>query len=142
MKTILFAAAALGAVAISGCAAVQNIVGSSHSSQLAAVARKIDAGAQLAAADLPSACAIVAQIAALAGAYSASGLARGGSATTILKTANGAAALAAAPLCQSPQTADPLAATIQIIGATAAVKAATAGGVSAPGAAASLPGGS
>jgi hypothetical protein len=82
---------------------------------------------------------LVSQIAALAGAYSASGLARGGSASTISKTANGAAALAGSPLCQSPETANLLAASIQIIDAVAAVKAATEGGVSAPTAAASLP---
>ncbi|WP_158815506.1 hypothetical protein [Methylocapsa sp. S129] len=141
MKTLLFASAALGALALDGCAAVQNVIGSTGNSRLVAVAAKIDAGAQLAIADLPSACQIVGQIATLASAYSASGLAGGGAASTIAKTANGAAALAGSPLCQNPATADPVAASVQIIGAVAAIKAATAGGVSAPTAAASLPAG-
>jgi hypothetical protein len=134
MKASLFAAAC-GALALAGCAAVPPTAGG----QFAAVAGKIDAGAQLVAADLPAACQIVGQIAALAGAYSASGLSGGGAAATVARTANGAAALAGSPLCRSPATADPLAASVQIIGAAAAVKAATAGGVSAPVAAASLP---
>jgi hypothetical protein len=133
MKASLFAAAC-GALALAGCAGVPPAAG-----QLAAVAGKIDAGAQLVAADLPAACQIVGQIAALAGAYSASGLSGGGAAATVARTANGAAALAGSSLCRSPATADPLAASVQIIGAAAAVKAATAGGVSAPVAAASLP---
>jgi hypothetical protein len=138
MKAILFASAAL---ALGGCAAVQGIVGSTGNSQLIAVAQKIEAGAQLAGADLPSACLIVGQIATLASAYSASGLPSGGAASTIAKTASGAAALAGSPLCQNPATADPIAASVQIIGAAAAVKAATGGGVTAPTAAAALPAG-
>jgi hypothetical protein len=141
MKAILIAATAGAALALGGCAAVQNIIASTGNSKLVAVANKIDAGAQLAIADLPSACQIVGQIANLASAYSASGLAGGGAASTIARTANGAAALAASPLCQSPATADPVAASVQIIGAVAAVKAATAGSVTAPAAAASLPAG-
>lgn len=133
MKASLFAAVC-GALTLAGCAGVPPTAG-----QLVAVAGKIDAGAQLVAADLPAACQIVGEIATLAGAYSASGLSGGGAAATVARTANGAAALAGSPLCRSPATADPLAASVQIIGAAAAVKAATAGGVSAPAAAASLP---
>jgi hypothetical protein len=136
MKVILFAAAAL---ALGGCTAMQGIIGSTGSAKLVAVAQKIEAGAQLAAADLPSACLIVGQIATLASVYSASGLSGGGAASTVAKTANGAAALAGSPLCQNPATADPIAASVQIIGAVAAVKAATGGGVTAPTAAAALP---
>jgi hypothetical protein len=139
MRAIVFAAAASGALALGGCAAVQSIISSTGNAKLVAVAAKIDAGAQLAIADLPSACQIVGQIATLAGAYSAAGLASGGAASTIAKTANGAAALAGSSLCQSPATADPIAASVQIIGAVAAVKAATSGGVTAPAAAALLP---
>jgi hypothetical protein len=138
MKAILFAAAAL---ALGGCTALQGIIGSTGNAKLIAVAQKIEAGAQLAAADLPSACLIVGQIATLASAYSASGLPSGGAASTVAKTANGAAALAGSPLCQNPATADPIAASVQIIGAVAAVKAATGGGVTAPNAAAALPAG-
>ena len=127
-------AALFGALSLAGCASAPTGAG-----PLAAVAGKIDAGAQLAAADLPAACQIVGQIAALAGAYAASGLSGGGAAATAAKTANGAAAVAASPLCLSPATADPVAASIRILGAAAAVKAATAGGVSAPVAAARLP---
>jgi hypothetical protein len=139
MKAFFLAAATVGAIALGGCAAVQSLVGSTNNTRLVAVANKIDAGAQLAAADLPSACQIVGQIALLANAYSASGLASGGAASTIAKTANGVGALASSPLCQNPPAADPIAASIQIIGAVAAIKAATSGGVSAPAAAASLP---
>ena len=138
MKAILFTAAAL---ALGGCTALQGIIGSTGNAKLIAVAQKIEAGAQLAAADLPSACLIVGQIATLASAYSTSGLPSGGAASTVAKTANGAAALAGSPLCQNPATADPIAASVQIIGAVAAVKAATGGGVTAPNAAAALPAG-
>jgi hypothetical protein len=141
MKASLFAIAALGALTLGGCAAVQTIIGSTGDAKLIAIADKIDSGAQLLAADLPSACQIVGQIATLANAYSASGLSSGGAASTVAKTANGAAALAGSSLCRSPATADPLIASVRIIGAVAAVKAATAGGVSAPTAAASLPAG-
>jgi hypothetical protein len=138
MKAILFAAAAL---ALGGCTAVQGIIGSTGNAKLIAVAQKIEAGAQLAAADLPSACLIVGQIATLASAYSASGLSSGGAASTVARTANGAAALAGSPLCQNPASADSIAASVQIIGAVAAIKAATGGGVTAPTAAAALPAG-
>jgi hypothetical protein len=141
MKPFLFATAAIGALALGGCAAVQNIVASTGNAKLIAVADKIDANAQLAAADLPGACQLVAQIAVLANAYAASGLSGGGGGSTVARTANGAAALAGSPLCQNPATADPVAASVQIIAAVAAVKAATVGGITAPGAAASLPAG-
>ena len=141
MKAILLATAATGALLLAGCAAVQTLVGSTGDANLIVVANKIDAGAQLAAADLPSACQIVGQIATLASAYAASGLSSGGAATTVAKTANSAAALAGSAICQNPASADPVAASVQIIGAAAAVKAATAGSVSAPTAATSLPSG-
>jgi len=141
MKALLFGAAAFGALALAGCAAVQTIAASTGDSGLAAVAARIDAGAQLVAADLPAACRIVGELAALASAYSASGLPGDGAAAAVEKTAAGAAALAGSSLCRNPATADPIAASLQLIGAAAAVKAATAGGVDAPGAAASLPGG-
>jgi uncharacterized protein YceK len=137
MKNLLLATT-LCAVALSGCASLQTISSSTSGSKLAAVASKIDAGAQLAAAELPTACLIVGQIATLAGAYSSSALARGGSAATISMTADVAGALADSPLCQNPDMANPIAASIQIIGAAAAIKAATAGFVSAPRAAASV----
>lgn len=139
MRINFFVAVALGAFALTGCAEIQEIVGSTGNAKLIAVANKIDAGAQLAVSDLPAACQIVGRVAALANAFSASGLAGGGGATTIAKTANGAAALATSPLCQNPATADPIAASIQIIQAAAAIKAATNGGVTAPTAAASFP---
>jgi hypothetical protein len=138
VKAILFTGAAL---ALGGCAAMQDIIDSTGNAKLIAVAQKIEAGAQLAAADLPRACLIVGQIATLASAYSSSGLPSGGAASISAKTAKGAAALARSPLCQNPTTADPIAASIQIIGAVAAVKAATRGGVTAPNAAATLPAG-
>jgi len=127
VKAILFTAAAL---ALGGCAAMQDIIDSTGNAKLIAVAQKIEAGAQLAAADLPGAT--------LASAYSSSGLPSGGAASISAKTAKGAAALARSPLCHNPATADPIAASIQIIGAVAAVKAATRGGVTAPNAAATL----
>jgi uncharacterized protein YceK len=71
MKNLLLATT-LCAVALSGCASLQTISSSTSGSKLAAVASKIDAGAQLAAAELPTACLIVGQIATLAGAYSSS----------------------------------------------------------------------
>jgi hypothetical protein len=127
---------------LQGCASTPDAVGSASTSNLAAVANKIDNGAQLAIADLPSACQIVSEVAALASAYSASGLASGGAASTIALSANGAAALAGSPLCVNPATTNPIAASIQLLGAVAAIKAATSGGVTAPTAAASLsPGG-
>jgi hypothetical protein len=140
MKT-LFLAATLAAAALGGCTSLQPMSSSTGGSKLADVAGKIDAGAQLATAELPAACLVVDQIATLASAYSSSGLTRGGSATTVLETADVASALAESALCRSPETANPIAASIQIIGAVAAVKAATAGGVSAPRAAASVSGG-
>ena len=139
MKAILFAAAAT--LALGGCAAMQDIVDATGNSRLIAVAQKIEAGAQLAGDDLPGACLIVAELATLTNVYSASGLSSGGAASTIAKTAKGAAALAASPLCQNPATADPIVASIRIIAAVAAVKAATRGGVTAPNAAAALPAG-
>jgi len=102
---------------------------------------KIDAGAQLAIADLPSACQIVGQIAALASAYSATGLSGGGAASTVVKAANGASVLANSSLCQNPAAANPVAVSIQILNAVAAVKAATGGSVTAPAAAAAVPAG-
>ena len=139
MKVILLSIAAIGALTLSGCMATQSVSVSTGNARLVAAANKIDAGAQLAIADLPSACQIVGQIATLANVYLASGLA--GSAPTIAIAANGAAALAGSPLCQNPAMADPAAASIQIIGAVAAVKAATSGKVTAPAAAVSLPAG-
>jgi hypothetical protein len=138
MKIILFVSSALGALMLQGCASTPGPVGSTNTSNLATIANKIDNGAQLALADLPSACQIVGQVAALASAYSASGLASGGAASTIAKSANGAAALANSPLCVNPATANPIAASIQLLGAVAAIKSATSGGVSAPTAAALL----
>jgi hypothetical protein len=140
MKAILCAAAA--ALALGGCATIQDVVSATGNSKLIAVAQKIEAGLQLAGDDLPSACLIVAELATLASVYSASGLSGGGAASIIDKTAKGAAALARSPLCQNPATADPIAASIRIIAAVAAVKAATRGGVTAPNAAAAaLPAG-
>jgi hypothetical protein len=139
MKAILFAVAA--ALALGGCAAMQDIVNATGDSKLNSVAQKIEAGAQLAGEDLPGACLIVAELATLASVYSASGLPTGGAASTIARTAKGAAALAGSPLCQNPATADPIAASIRIIAAVAAIKAATHGGVTAPSAAAALPAG-
>lgn len=139
MKAILFTAVA--ALTLGGCAAMQDIVNATGDSKLIAVAQKIEAGAQLAGDDLPSACLIVAELATLARVYSASGLSTGGAASTVARTAHGAAALAGSPLCQNPATADPIAASIRIIAAVAAVKAATRGGVTAPNAAAALPAG-
>jgi hypothetical protein len=95
----------------------------------ASVAAKIDAGVALAAADLPKACQIVGEIAAIGAVYAAAASVRASSG--IAKATSGAAALANSPLCQNPASADPVAASIEILNAVAAVKAATQGGVSA-----------
>ncbi len=135
LKSLFVVAALSGSLAMAGC---QSTGGGDLAarSNLTTVAAKIDAGAQLAAADLPAACQIVGELAAIASVYSATGLSSGGGAS-LAKATNGASALASSALCRSPATADPVAASIRILGAAAAVKAATRNGVSAPAAAAS-----
>jgi hypothetical protein len=129
LTSIRVAAVLAASLAFAGC---QSTGGGDllASSKLTSVAAKIDAGAQLAAADLPAACQIVGGLAALGGVYSALALS-GSGAASIVRATNGASALASSPLCQSPETSNPIAASIQILGAAAAVKAATRNGVNA-----------
>jgi hypothetical protein len=135
LNSIRVAAVLSASLAFAGCQSTsgRDMVGNPN---LTAVAAKIDAGAQLAAADLPAACQIVGQLATLASVYSTSGLS-GSGAVGLAKATNGASALAGSALCQNPAAADPLTASIQILGAAAAVKAATRNRVSAPVSAAS-----